>query len=115
MLFLFVATHLINHTLGIISLDALKAGHEWFLGIWRSLPGGLLLYGALLTHIFLALWSIYQRRSFRLRAIEWAQLFLGLGIPILLIDHVLTTRLAFEIYGTSGSYNQLLAVFSTLR
>ena len=30
-LFTYLATHLLNHSLGLISLDAMEAGRAWFL------------------------------------------------------------------------------------
>ena len=110
-LFAFVATHLINHALGLVSLGVLETGRNWFLFLWRGPFGTLLLYGALLTHLPLALWAIYERRSFRLRPVDWVQLLLGLSIPLLLVSHALNTRLAHETYGLEDSYAFELAVF----
>src|SRR5262245_17761687 len=31
--------------------------------VWYSVPGTLLLYGAVATHFLLALWVVYERRS----------------------------------------------------
>ncbi|MBX2878952.1 MAG: adenylate/guanylate cyclase domain-containing protein [Granulosicoccus sp.] len=104
-----------NHALGVISLDALEYGRDWFLLLWRNLIGAILLYGALLAHMLLALWVIYQRRSFRLRAVEWAQLLLGLCIPVLLIGHALNTRLAYQLFGQDDSYHLELAIFFILK
>lgn len=114
-LFVFAATHLINHALGVISLDALEIGREWFLLLWRNVIGGTVLYVALLAHMLLALWAIYQRRSFRLRPVEWVQLLFGLCIPALLIGHALNTRLAYELFGQDDSYHLELAIFFILK
>jgi hypothetical protein len=35
-LFTYLTTHLLNHSLGLISLDAMEAGREWFLALWRN-------------------------------------------------------------------------------
>jgi len=113
-LFTFVLTHLLNHALGLISLEALEAGRAWFLLIWRTPVGALVLYGALLVHMLLALWAIYQRRSFRLSAVDWSQLVLGLSIPILLFAHMFNTRLAHELYGQEDTYTAELATFFVL-
>ena len=55
-LFFFVTTHLLNHTLGIVSLNAAETGRLIFLAAWRNPFGTLLLYSALLTHVVLE-WS----------------------------------------------------------
>jgi adenylate cyclase len=62
-LFAYVTTHLLNHSLGLISLRVIEAGRIWFVYAWQSLPGQALLYGALLVHFSLALWAIMRRRS----------------------------------------------------
>lgn len=91
-LFAYVGTHLINHSWGLASMEALNIGRDIFVTVWRSWPGTILLYGALLTHFILILWSLYKRRSFRMRIWEAVQILLGLAIPFLLAEHVLGTR-----------------------
>ena len=114
-LFAFVATHLLNHALGLISLDAMEAGRGLFLAVWRSLPGTLLLYGALILHLGLAFWAIFRRRSLRMPLWEALQLVLGLCIPPLLVIHVLGTRMAHELFGLEDSYvYELLIMFHLL-
>ena len=112
-LFLFVTTHLINHMLGLVSLDAMEAGREVFLAAWRSLPGTLLLYGALSVHIGLALWAVFQRRRFDMSAWEWVQLLLGLAILPLALVHVLGTRFAFEVLNGIDSYARVVYIYWT--
>ena len=110
----FVTSHLINHALGLISLGALETGRAGFLGLWRTGPGSLLLYGALACHVALALWAIFQRRTFRMPLVDWVQLSLGLLIPLLLVSHVLNTRYAHEILGLNDSYTYELTLFFVL-
>ena len=91
-LFAYVGTHLINHSWGLASMEALNIGRDIFVAVWRSWPGTIFLYSALLTHFVLILWSLYNRRSFRMRIWEVAQIVLGLTIPFLLAEHALGTR-----------------------
>src|SRR5919198_4366581 len=91
-LFAYVTTHLVNHALGLVSLDAADAGRVWFIAFWRSAIGTVLLYGSLLVHIALALRALYERRTLRMPWRDAAQLALGLAIPPLLIAHVFGTR-----------------------
>jgi len=58
-LFVFVGTHLLNHALGVFSLNAAELGRLVFMAIWRNPLGTLLLYGALLTHVVLVLLALY--------------------------------------------------------
>ena len=104
----YVATHLLNHALGLISLKAMESGRAWFLAVWRSPTGTALLYTSLLTHFSLALWSLYQRRHLRLPLWEALQLTLGLSIPPLLSVHFVGTRMQHEWFGVEDSYALLV-------
>ena len=110
-LFAFVLTHFINHGLGLISLEALEAGRELFLRLWRNWPATVVLYGALLAHLGLAFWAIYQRRRLAMPAWEAAQLLLGVAIPPLLTLHILGTRLAAELFGVEDDYHFVLLIY----
>lgn len=103
-LFTYLTTHFLNHALGLISLEAMAAGQEWFILVWRSLPGTIALYGSFGIHNLLALWALYRRRTLRMPAWEASQLTLGLLVPPLLVWHVVATRLAHELAGTQTSY-----------
>ena len=103
-LFTYVATHFLNHSLGLVSLDAMEAGRLWFLALWRNPVGTIAFYGSLLTHFFLALWAIYHRHHLRMPFWEALQLVLGLCIPPLLATHFVGTRLAYEWYGVEDRY-----------
>jgi adenylate cyclase len=103
-LFTYLTTHFLNHSFGLISIDAMLAGREWFVLLWRSRLGTLALYTAFTVHILLAYWSLYRRRTLRMSAWEATQLTLGLTIPLLLVWHVVGTRLAHEMAGTQDTY-----------
>jgi adenylate cyclase len=113
-LFVFVLTHFLNHALGLVSLEALEAGRLWFLAFWRSPPATLLLYGALLLHLGLAVRRLYRRRRLVMPAWEATQLLTGLAIPPLLILHLLGTRFAAEVLGTEDSYLYVLLIYFKL-
>ena len=111
-LFGYLLTHLLNHALGLVSLEALEAGRRAFLLLWRNPPMTLLLYGALGLHMGLALRSLYRRRRLRMPAWEASQLVLGLAIPPLIALHILGTRFAHEVLGVDDSYVYvILAIF----
>ncbi len=108
-LMIFLAGHLINHTLGLISLNAMEAGRDIFLGLWRSAPGTILLLGAIILHIALVFYKLLQNRSYRrLAGKDILQIILGLSIPPLVILHIIGTRVAHEIYGVEDSYSYVL-------
>src|SRR5260370_41086454 len=112
-LFFYVVTHLLNHALGLISLRVLEVGRTWFVFIWHTPVGQTVLYGALFTHFFLALWSLYRRRELRLSHWEWTQLVLGALIIPLGAIHVVGTRLAHELYGVEPGYPWVLGSLVT--
>jgi adenylate cyclase len=104
----YLSTHLLNHALGLISLDAMESGRAWFLALWRNPVGTAALYTSLLTHFSLALWSLYQRRHLRIPLWEALQLTLGLSIPPLLSLHFVGTRMSHEWLGVEDSYSLLV-------
>jgi len=114
-LFAYLTTHFTNHTLGLISLEAMEAGRLWFLALWRNPIGTLALYGALLTHFTLALMALYRRRHLRMPATEAVQLVLGLAIPPLLVSHITGTRLAHAWFDVTDSYARVLLTLWQLR
>jgi adenylate cyclase len=62
----YLATHLLNHALGLISLEAMEIGRLWFLAFWRNPLVTAALYASFLVHFGLALWSLYQRHHLRM-------------------------------------------------
>jgi len=94
-LFAYILTHLTNHALGNVSLDAMEDGLSVASALWLNPPGLALLYGALLIHLLLGLQALYAARYFRWRPGEAVQMVSGLLIPPLLISHVTATRIAF--------------------
>ena len=73
-LFTYITAHLINHALGLISLNVAEEGLGYAEKVWDSLPGTVLLYGAAAVHFLLALWAIYERRTFRLLPMQLERL-----------------------------------------
>lgn len=107
-LFAYILAHMINHALGLISLDVAEAGLEIAVHVWYSWPGTVLLYGAAATHFLLALWSVYIRRTFRLPPLELLRIALGFTLPVILIGHAVATRLAWELFALSSDYTRVV-------
>jgi adenylate cyclase len=108
-LFAYITLHLVNHALGLVSLDTAEAGLRLAVAVWQSPPGTVLLYGAAAVHFVLALWAVYERRTFRLPPAELLRIALGFTLPILLIGHAATTRLAYELFGLPPDYTRIVA------
>src|ERR1700721_1473659 len=100
----FVVCHLTAHCLLLVSFDDAETTRNFLMYPWRTRIGNGLLVTAFLVHYSNALWSIYIRRSLRLTRWEWAQLSLGLCIPVLLMSHVMGTRIAERVFDTTSYY-----------
>ncbi|TAZ67770.1 adenylate/guanylate cyclase domain-containing protein (plasmid) [Rhizobium ruizarguesonis] len=109
-IFIFVLLHLSNHAIGLISVTAADKAAHLFLAIWRNPLGTAIFYSSLLTHIALVLRAIYMRRSLVMPKGEMAQIVLGLLIPLLLMDHVIGTRIAHEFYGYIDDYETVVSM-----
>jgi adenylate cyclase len=100
----YVTMHLLNHAVGLISLDAMENVLWYIFRIWTNRPMQLLLYSSFLVHYALALYALWQRRTLRLRASELIQVVLGFAIPLLLVRHVVTTRISDSFLHTDVGY-----------
>jgi adenylate cyclase len=110
-LFAYLVSHFLNHALGNISMEALGRGVALHTAFWQFLPVTILFYTACLVHTALGIWALYERRQFRWKAMEPAQLLLGLSVPALIIAHIIGTRLGYTIYGHEKFYPQVLFLY----
>ena len=106
----FVVCHLTAHSFLLVSFERAGAALDILMYPWRSVIGTAVLASALLAHYSNALWSIYVRRHLRLSRWEWWQLSLGLCIPLLLMFHVIGTRVAEGLLGVTSHYSSVLLV-----
>ena len=106
----FVVCHLTAHSFLLVSFERAGAALDILMYPWRSVIGTAVLASALLAHYSNALWSIYVRRNLRLSRWEWWQLGLGLCIPLLLMFHVIGTRVAEGLLGVTSHYSSVLLV-----
>jgi adenylate cyclase len=107
-LMVFAATHFLNHALGIAGLQTMEAVQVWRHGFWQSWPGTVLLYGCFIVHPVVGMARIAHRRTLRIPMREAVQIALGLAIPILLIDHIVGTRVVGSLFGLDESYRAVL-------
>ncbi|WP_210396432.1 adenylate/guanylate cyclase domain-containing protein [Motiliproteus sediminis] len=110
----FVVLHLLNHALGLASLDAMEAVRQRLAAAWGSPPLKLLLYGSLLTHVLLAYYALYRRSTLRMPLWEAAQLILGLAIPPLLLVHLIGTRVTMDLMGVEVEYRHVITALWSL-
>ncbi|MEM6901794.1 MAG: adenylate/guanylate cyclase domain-containing protein [Pseudomonadota bacterium] len=107
-LFVYVLTHLLNHSLGLIDVDVMDEVQRWRKVVTRHPIGTTLLYGALITHIFLARGKTASRHSLRLPPRELIQLILGVAIPILLLEHLADTRISNWLIDFDDTYRKTM-------
>lgn len=103
-LFTFAATHFINHSLGLFSIDTMTQVQDWRLAVTRSVPGSIVLGLALVVHITLALAKLVRRNTLAMPVWEFTQIVLGLIIPLLLFPHIVNTRFASMLFGVNDIY-----------
>ena len=108
-LFAYLTCHLLNHAFGLISFDALGIAHDILMEIWRTPLGSAILIGAMVTHIAVAFFSVYKRRTLKLTGLEITQIASGFVIPLLMVNHVMGTRVAEEIAGIDPTYEYVIA------
>ena len=106
----FVISHLINHSLGLLSLEAMESYRRVNALIWQSTLGGVALYGALIIHGCLALYALFRRTTLRMPWWEALQLTFGLLIPPLIAIHVIGTRVSPWLLGFDVDYPWILYV-----
>ena len=109
-LLVFVICHLTAHSLLLVSFEDAEATRNVLMYPWRTWIGTGILTAAFVVHFSNALWSIYVRRALRLNRWEWTQLSLGLCIPLLLMFHVVSTRIAEETLEVTTYYNTAFIV-----
>jgi adenylate cyclase len=105
----YIFFHLSNHSLGLISLEAMESMRKFVTPFWRSWPGGVLLYGSIIIHAGLAFMSLYRRTTLRMPVWEFCQLVLGLSIVPLLAGHVAATWGARVLMGFDINYEYALS------
>ena len=103
-LFTYVTLHFVNHALGHFSLAAMETMLVWNERIVQSLPGTVVLYGAMATHVTLALWRVATIGTWRRPLWEWTQVLFGLAIPWFLLTHLVATRGATSALGLEIGY-----------
>ena len=100
----FATTHLANHAVGLISLEAMEAARLWFIGFWRSIPMTVLILTAVAVHVVLSIVKVGAGKTWRLPWWQWLQIILGFAIPFLIAKHAIGTRGVYEVFGTEDNY-----------
>jgi adenylate cyclase len=106
----YVVPHLINHALGVFSIELMDGFRELYAPAWRSLPGSLLLLAAFGIHFVLTLLALYRRSHLRMRASEAVRVVMGLLIVPMAAGHVVWARLYESFFDVPTYAAMLVAV-----
>lgn len=107
-LFVYALTHFLNIGLGLVSAELMDVVQGWRKAVTRSIAGSVLLYGAFLVHITLALVKLARRGTLRMPFWEAAQIAMGLFIPVLLVAHLIHTRNAHELHAVNDTLSYIM-------
>ena len=111
-LLLFVAGHLSNLALGLVSVDAMERWRGVLLMPWQTGVGQALLLSAAIVHAGLGLASLALRHSLTMSRTDWVQLLLGLATPPLLVNHVVGLQVTSDLVARfDADYGYVLAVY----
>ena len=108
MLYFYVFTHLLNHCLGLISLETMEIGRSLFLRFWRHDVLFYLLYGALLIHLLLGIYALCRKRSFKMSKKEWVRNACAVLIPFFLASHLSITLWGSRFLGLNDTYSFMI-------
>lgn len=111
-LLLFVAGHLVNLALGLVSIDAMERWRDVLLRPWQTNLGQTLLLAAAIVHAGLGLASLASRHSLAMSRTDRVQLLLGLVTPPLLVNHVVGLQVTSDLVARLNvNYGFVLAVY----
>jgi adenylate cyclase len=113
LLFFYALTHLLNHSVNVISIEAADFVREnYFHLIWKNPVAYFLLYASLAIHIILGFYSILTKKSFKITGREWIQILFPVLALLVLLQHIaggfLLTRFEVDI-----KYSLLYALLSS--
>ena len=97
-MFVFISMHLLNLSLGLVSVQLMDDWRWALSGVWSSFPPlKIALNLSLVVHFALALVSLYLRNTLRVPAYDMAQMIAGVMIIPLMAPHVFGIMAADEI------------------
>ena len=107
-IFLYVTVHLVNHSMGLISLSAMEDLRQKISAVNKTVVVSFILYSALLVHALLGFHHLLTRRSFKMSAKDWTQLITSFIFPLALLPHILAGGYAPRFKDAHASYTVVL-------
>ena len=110
-LFFYAFTHLLNHSINILSIEAADYVNEnYFDFIWKNFVGSFLLYTSLIIHILLGFYAVGTRKSFKMTFREWLQIIFPILALLFLLQHVAANAVLTKYFGVDINYTLLLSL-----
>ena len=109
----YLIPHLTNHALGLISIEAMEALRKVLATFWQWTPIWWVLPTALLSHLVFSLIAILRRATLRMPFSEILQLLLGLAVPLILLGHIVGTRVTTTMTGMVTDYHYVLGTIGS--
>lgn len=106
----YVTSHLINLSLGLISIEAMDAARPYLTGVWANEVTRQILLAALLIHYAIGLWSVYVRPRIGGTAQDIVQALSGLAVIPLLSIHAIGVAMLSNV-GVAVDYNLIIRIF----
>jgi adenylate cyclase len=102
--------HLVNHSMGILSVDAMDAMRIRFMAISRAPGIYWVMPISILVHLVAALTIMMHRRTLRaLDRLAKVQVGLGMLLPLLLFVHIAFSRHAYNVTGKELYYSNFFS------
>lgn len=103
-LFTYAATHFLNAATGLFGIEMMLEVQRWRTAVTRSLPGMTILLFAILVHVSFALLKLANRSTWRMPLWEFLQIAFALGIPFILLPHIIYTGISHNFFGVNDTY-----------
>ena len=113
LLFFYSLTHLLNHSVNVISIEAADFVREnYFHFLWKNSIGYFLLYASLIIHIILGFYSILTKKSFKITGREWIQILFPVLALLVLLQHI-GGGFILSLFDVDIKYSLLYALLSS--
>ena len=110
-LFFYASTHLLNHSINILSIGAADYVNEnYFDLIWKNIVGSILLYSSLIIHIILGFYAVGTRKSFKMTSREWLQIVFPILALLFLLQHITAGAILTKYFSVDLNYTLLLSL-----
>ncbi len=111
MLFAFVLGHLLTLAFGMLSIEAMDAASDVFMGAWANPIGGPLLMLSFIVHGLLGIWTLFWRNTLLMNWQDGAQALLGLAIVPMLLPHIMGVVVGPQMTGEHANFKWVFAVY----